>query len=113
MRSDLLASPRTPRRLLALLARAGAGALVLMSLSSAARADDRASAQALFDAGKLLVADGKYAEACPKFEASFTLDRTLGTLLNLADCHEKVGKVATGPPGACALRAARTEEPCA
>jgi hypothetical protein len=110
MRSDLLASPRTPRRLLALLAGAGAAALVLTSLSPAAQADDRASAQALFDAGKLLVADGKHAEACPKFEASFTLDKTLGTLLNMADCHEKVGKLATAWAefGEAAERAARS-----
>lgn len=44
---------------------------------------------------KELTAQGNYQDACPKFQASYKLDKTLGTLLNLADCHEKVGKVAS------------------
>lgn len=108
MRSVLLRSLGAKRRHLAALA----GALVLTALAPAAHADDRASAQALFDAGKLLVADGKYAEACPKFEASYSLDKTLGTLLNMADCHEKVGKLATAWAefGEAAERAARSSD---
>lgn len=58
-------------------------------------ASNRAAAEALFNQGRALVASGKYAEACPKFEASEQLDPGLGTLLNLAECYEKLGKTAS------------------
>ena len=58
-------------------------------------ASNRAAAEALFNQGRSLAASGKYAEACPKFEASEQLDPGLGTLLNLADCYEKLGKIAS------------------
>jgi hypothetical protein len=60
-----------------------------------AGASNRAAAEALFNEGRSLVASGKYADACPKFEASQTLDPGLGTLLNLAECYEKLGKTAS------------------
>ncbi len=60
-----------------------------------ARAGDSASADALFQAAKELVRQNKYAEACPKFEASYKLDKTLGSILNLADCHEHVDRIAS------------------
>ena len=55
----------------------------------------RAAAEALFNEGRKLVASGNYADACPKFEASQQLDPGLGTILNLADCYEKLGKTAS------------------
>jgi hypothetical protein len=60
-----------------------------------AQTADPAAAQGLFDAAKQLVAAGKLAEACPKFLASFRLDPKPGTVVNLADCYEKTGRVAS------------------
>jgi hypothetical protein len=63
--------------------------------ASDARAGDSAAAEALFQQAKSLTEGGQWAEACPKFEASYKLDKTLGTLMNLADCEEHVDRIAT------------------
>ncbi len=60
---------------------------------SEARADAGA-ADALFKAGKDLLAQGKVSEACAKFEASYAEDSALGALLNLANCREQEGRLA-------------------
>jgi hypothetical protein len=77
--------------------RRAALALLLASLmtGSALAQGDAAAAEALYKEGKALASKGKYAEACPKFDASYKLDKGLGTLLNLADCNERIGKTAT------------------
>ena len=54
-----------------------------------ALAGDEAAAEALFVEAKRLAAEGKLAEACPKFAESNRLDRGAGTLIHLADCYEK------------------------
>jgi hypothetical protein len=56
---------------------------------------DKVAAQALFEDARQLVAAGKYPEACPKFADSQRLDPSPSTLLNLANCWEKLGRTAT------------------
>ena len=48
----------------------------------------------LFDEGRALAKEGKYTEACAKFETSLSLDPAVGTKLNFADCHEHLGHIA-------------------
>jgi hypothetical protein len=69
--------------------------LVAGAAGAQTSASNRAAAEALFNEGRSLAAAGKYAQACPKFEASEQLDPGLGTLLNLAECYEKLGKTAS------------------
>lgn len=69
---------------------------LMMALSGSARAQgDTAAAEALFMEGQRLFDEGKTAEACAKLEASLKLDRAIGTLLNTARCHAKLGKNAS------------------
>jgi hypothetical protein len=56
---------------------------------------DRAAAQVLFEEGVRLRESGRVAEACAKLDESLRLDPTAGTRFNLADCHERVGKLAS------------------
>lgn len=62
-----------------------------------AAADSRnAMAEQLFAEGRNLMNQGDYAQACAKLSASYALDtRAYGTLLNLALCHEAMGKLAS------------------
>ena len=79
-------------------------------LSGSAVAQDIATAEALFREGRELMSQGKTKEACEKFAASQKIDPSSGTLLNLADCHYKEGKVATAwAEFLAAARLARTQ----
>jgi len=57
--------------------------------------DNTALAEQLFNQGRELAKRNDWAAACPKFEASFRYDPTLGTRLNLATCNEKLHKLAS------------------
>jgi hypothetical protein len=63
--------------------------------ASPAGADDRATAQRLFEEGQALFKEGKTAEACAKFEGAAGLVASPGVRLNLARCWEKVGRTAS------------------
>lgn len=63
--------------------------------STAASDADRAAAQVLFDQGRDLFKAEAYQEACAKFAESMRLDRAIGTQLNLANCYEKLGRLAS------------------
>src|SRR4051812_42972052 len=56
---------------------------------------DKAAAEALYQLGQQLLKAGDFANACPKLEASNSLDPGVGTLLLLGDCQEKLGKLAS------------------
>jgi hypothetical protein len=71
-------------------------ALMLASHHAHAQGEsDKAAAEALFDEGQQLLEAGQLDEACAKFRASQQLDAGLGTLLYLADCYERAGKLAS------------------
>jgi hypothetical protein len=72
--------------------------IALASIAPRVRAQGmspKVAAEALFEEGRKLVAQGKYAEACPKFADSQKIDPSPATLLNLANCYEKLGRNAS------------------
>jgi hypothetical protein len=74
-----------------------------VGVSSPARADsslaDKAAAQSLFDEGRKLMTEGKFAQACPKLAESQKLDPGVGTEFHLADCYEHLGQTASAWAG--------------
>jgi len=57
--------------------------------------EDLARADALFNAAKALLDAGQYADACAKFAESKRLAPGLGVTLYLADCYERIGRIAS------------------
>ena len=66
-----------------------------LGLSTPAHAEDRAAAEALFQAGREAMDARDYKTACDRFEESHRLEPTGGALLNLANCRDKLGELAT------------------
>jgi hypothetical protein len=56
---------------------------------------DPAAAETLFRQGRAAAESGNYRLACDKFRESNRLDPAPGTVLNIADCEEKLGHIAT------------------
>jgi hypothetical protein len=52
-------------------------------------------AEQLFFEGRKLMAAHRYAEACATFERSEKARATIGVLLNLGDCYERIGRTAS------------------
>jgi tetratricopeptide (TPR) repeat protein len=63
--------------------------------NSVAPRSQSALAEALFQEGKALLEQGNVPSACAKLSESFRVESALGTLLNLAVCHEREGKIAS------------------
>jgi hypothetical protein len=57
--------------------------------------DRLATATSLFETAQQLVQENHADQACPIFEESFRLEPANGTLINLADCYERLGKTAS------------------
>src|SRR6266851_1461448 len=72
-----------------------AGFAMLLPAIALAAPRDPAAAEALFRAGRAAADKGDYVTACPKFEESNRLDPEVGTVFNLADCDEHLGKIAS------------------
>jgi hypothetical protein len=68
--------------------------LVILASAQPASAAPR-EAQERFDEGRALVKAGHPQEAIPKFLASIAAEPTLAALLNVADCYERTGKLAS------------------
>jgi hypothetical protein len=60
-----------------------------------AQPSDAAAAEVQFQEGRKLMEARRYGEACPKFLASYNLAPAPGTLLNLGDCYERNGQLAS------------------
>lgn len=76
----------------------GAGAAVAMAPElavAAQKARDPAAAEALFLQGREALEAGDFEKACDKFAESQRLDPGAGTLMNLATCEEKLGRLAS------------------
>lgn len=78
---------------------AAAACLVTLAPRASAQVGKEGIAEGLFQEGKKLFDQGSVSAACQKFKASLDTDKTLGTLIALAACHEKEGKTASAWAG--------------
>lgn len=64
-------------------------------LATAQESAEALAARALFDEGRRLMSMGRVAEGCSKLEESQRLRSGIGTQFNLAECYEKLGRIAS------------------
>lgn len=67
-------------------------AIVLVLMTALAHATPKEDADKLWQEGRLLMDQNKYAEACDKFRASIDLVPDFSTQLNLGVCLDKLGR---------------------
>jgi hypothetical protein len=86
--------------------------VLAFAMPAAAQQRDPVKADTLFREGQRLLAAGDVTAACPMLADSYALDPALGTLLNLAFCHDKQGRTFTalGEFKRAAAEATRTEQ---
>jgi hypothetical protein len=89
-----MVSPRTTLAAFVTLALVIPGASSARADAPARSVEETARAEARFHAGERLFDDKQYEAACAAFDESERIDPQLGTLLNLALCQEKIGKMA-------------------
>lgn len=68
---------------------------LFVSTGAMAQGKDPTAADALFRQAREEMKGGNFASACPKFAESNRLDPAAGTVLNLAQCEHKFGKLAS------------------
>ncbi len=68
--------------------------LAMTGVVAPARAQE-SEAAALFSEARALMLEGRFERACPKLEQSQQLEPRVGTMLNLAVCHERLGMIAS------------------
>ena len=73
----------------------GVLSLIVLALATSEARAQSAEAEVLFRQGRTLIKAGRLEAGCDKLEASEKLEPSVGTLLNLGDCHEKLGRVAS------------------
>jgi hypothetical protein len=71
------------------------GVVISCTSIAAAQGSGAASAERLFADGRAAMRRKEHSIACAKFADSQRLDPAVGTLLNLAECEEKLGKLGT------------------
>ena len=69
--------------------------LAVISGSPRRAAAGDATAEQLFREGRALMRAGQLADACERFASSQAREPSVGTLLNLGDCRQRMGQLAT------------------
>lgn len=70
-------------------------AMAVEGFAHAQSAQDKATAEALFNDGLKALNEGRLGEACPKFAESQRLDPAIGTALYLGGCYQETGRIAS------------------
>jgi hypothetical protein len=69
--------------------------LLLLTGAASAQSPNVKKADELFREGRALMKSGDFESACPKLEESYRLDPGAGTAVNVGDCNDQFGKVAS------------------